>query len=99
MTHISQTGRPHSTWFQRTGPTRPNARGARLAIETLSWRSVLQGLADDEELAATFQDLIPTLGAIPVQKLTPDTLQAFYSDELAAGCGPRTVEMCHQRLS
>jgi integrase len=43
--------------------------------------------------------IIPTLGAIQVQKLTPDTLQAFYSEKLAAGCGPRTVEMCHQRLS
>jgi integrase len=43
--------------------------------------------------------IVPTLGAIQVQKLTPDALQAFYSERLAAGCGPRTVEMCHQRLS
>jgi integrase len=43
--------------------------------------------------------IIPALGAIQAQKLTPDVLQKFYGDKLAAGCGPRTVELCHLRLS
>jgi integrase len=43
--------------------------------------------------------IIPALGVVPVQKLTPDQLQSFYSDKLAAGCGKRTVELCHLRLS
>jgi integrase len=34
-----------------------------------------------------------------VQKLTPDQLKTFYSAKLAAGCGKRTVELCHRRLS
>ncbi len=43
--------------------------------------------------------IIPTLGAVHTQKLTPDHLQAFYADKLAAGCGPRTVQLCHLRLT
>jgi integrase len=43
--------------------------------------------------------LKPGLGAIPVQKLKPEHLQTFYSDKLNAGCGKRTVELCHMRLS
>ena len=42
--------------------------------------------------------IVPALGSIPVQKLTADAVQKFYSDKLAAGCGPRTVELCHLRL-
>jgi integrase len=42
--------------------------------------------------------LIPTLGRIHLQKLTPAQVQQFYSDKLAAGCGPRTVQLCHMRL-
>jgi integrase len=41
----------------------------------------------------------PALGAIQAQKLTPDVVQKFYGDKLAAGCSPRTVELCHLRLS
>jgi integrase len=43
--------------------------------------------------------LKPALGHIPVQLLTPATVQSFYSNRLDAGIGPRTVELCHGRLS
>ncbi len=42
--------------------------------------------------------IIPGLGSIPIQKLTPAHLQQFYADKLAADCGPRTVQLCHLRL-
>jgi integrase len=43
--------------------------------------------------------LKPALGHVPVQALTPATVQRFYSDRLNAGVGARTVQLCHQRLS
>src|SRR5207248_7507741 len=43
--------------------------------------------------------IVPPLGPIRVQKLTADQLQTFYHDKLAAGCGRRTVELCHLRIS
>src|SRR5205823_298200 len=43
--------------------------------------------------------IIPSLGAMPVQKLTPARLERFYSDKVTAGCGRRSVELCHMRLS
>jgi len=43
--------------------------------------------------------LKPGLGAIRLQKLTPDQVKTFYADKLNAGCGKRTVELCHRRLS
>jgi integrase len=43
--------------------------------------------------------LIPGLGAIPAQKLTPARVQAFYAEKLAGGTGARTMQVCHQRLS
>jgi integrase len=43
--------------------------------------------------------IVPSFGPIRVQKLTADQLQTFYSDRLAAGCGRRTVELCHLRIS
>ncbi len=42
--------------------------------------------------------IIPSLGSIPLQKLTPAHLQQFYADKLASGCGPRVVQLCHLRL-
>lgn len=42
--------------------------------------------------------LIPGLGSIPVQKLTPGHLQQFYADKLARGAGPRVVQLCHLRM-
>jgi len=42
--------------------------------------------------------LIPGLGAIPLQKLTPAQVQKFYADKLSAGTGTRSVVFCHQRL-
>jgi integrase len=43
--------------------------------------------------------IVPALGHVPLQKLKPEHLQTFYSDKLSAGCGKRTVELCHLRLS
>src|SRR5215211_2717046 len=43
--------------------------------------------------------LMPAIGHIPVQALTPATVQSFYSDRLDAGIGPRAVQLCHGRLS
>lgn len=43
--------------------------------------------------------IIPALGNVPIQKLTAAQVQAYYGDKLAAGCGPRTVQLCHLRLS
>ncbi len=42
--------------------------------------------------------IIPVLGRVEVQKLTPAMLQSFYSSKLAAGCGPRTVRLVHLHL-
>lgn len=42
--------------------------------------------------------LIPGLGAVPLQKLTPAQVQRFYADKLAGGAGQRSVVFCHQRL-
>lgn len=43
--------------------------------------------------------LIPGLGAIPLQKLTPAQVQQFYTDKRAEGVGARSLVFCHQRLS
>jgi integrase len=43
--------------------------------------------------------LKPGLGAIRVQALKPEHVQQFCADKLAAGCGKRTVQMRHMRLS
>jgi integrase len=52
-----------------------------------------------EDYAFTInKHLTPALGHVPVQALTAGTVQAFYSDRIDAGIGPRTVQLCHQRL-
>jgi integrase len=43
--------------------------------------------------------LKPGLGSILVQKLSTVQIQAFYAKKLDDGAGPRTVELCHRRLS
>ncbi len=43
--------------------------------------------------------ILPELGTIAVQRLTTARVQAFYSAKLAAGTGPRIVQLCHLRLS
>lgn len=45
------------------------------------------------------QHILPTLGGIEIQKLTPARLQAFYSECIDGGCGMRTVELCHLHIS
>ena len=42
--------------------------------------------------------LIPGLGHIPVQKLTPEKVQAFYAQKLKEGKSPRTVQFIHAVL-
>ena len=43
--------------------------------------------------------LLPELGAMRVQDLTPIELQRFYNRKLAAGASARTIQLAHQRLS
>lgn len=43
--------------------------------------------------------VVPDLGRIQIQQLTPARLQAYYSKKIDAGCGPRTVELCHTHIS
>ncbi len=57
--------------------------------------------------AATFESyaltvrvhILPSLGAIQVQKLTPETLQTFYTEKLNAGAGVRSVQLAHLHIS
>lgn len=50
--------------------------------------------------AATIRlHVLPTLGRVRVQQLTPAQLQAFYSQKIDGGCGPRTIELCHTHIS
>jgi integrase len=42
--------------------------------------------------------LIPGLGHIPVQKLTPEKVQAFYAQKLNEGKSPRMVQFIHAVL-
>ncbi len=42
--------------------------------------------------------IIPTLGSVPLQKLTAAQVQGFYSEELSGGASPRLVHLCHLRL-
>ena len=39
--------------------------------------------------------ILPALGVVRLQKLTPSMLQGFYNDKVAAGCGARTLRLCH----
>src|SRR5687767_13494554 len=53
-----------------------------------------------EDYRATInKHIIPAIGGIPAQRLTPETVQSFYSGLRDKGVGPRTVQLCHLRLS
>jgi len=43
--------------------------------------------------------IIPSLGNIQIQQLTPARLQVFCTERINAGSGPRTVELCHMNIS
>jgi len=43
--------------------------------------------------------IIPALGNIEIQKLTPARLQEYCTQKVDEGCGPRTVELCHLNIS
>lgn len=70
----------------------------RFWLETYAHYNVRPATLDGYEYTIV-QHIIPILGSVPIQKLTPDQLQCFYSTKLAAGCGARTVQLCHLRLS
>lgn len=53
-----------------------------------------------EDYAATIRThVVPALGGVIAQKLTVDQVQAFYTAKLRDGASPRTVQLCHLRLS
>jgi len=43
--------------------------------------------------------IVPALGNVPAQKLTPAMVQQFYADLKAAGVGAAQQQLCHIRLS
>lgn len=43
--------------------------------------------------------IVPYLGNVLAQRLTADTISAFYAARLKAGASPRIVRQCHLRLS
>jgi hypothetical protein len=43
--------------------------------------------------------LIPSLGIIPLHKLTPSHVQSFYTEKLESGLSNRTVKHHHRVLS
>ncbi|MDP9364704.1 MAG: site-specific integrase [Chloroflexota bacterium] len=67
----------------------------------------LASVAAHNVKAATLEDyeatvrvhVLPELGSVPVQRLTAARVQSFYAAKLAAGASPRTVQLCHLRLS
>jgi integrase len=67
-------------------------------LDTVAAHKVKPTTLEDYEATLRVHAL-PALGAIPVQKLTPTIVQQFYSDKLSAGASPRTVQLCHLRLS
>jgi integrase len=53
------------------------------------------------ETAVRYRELIagqiqPYLGAVPIQKLKPDALEAWHGTLLAAGLAPRTIQAAHR---
>jgi hypothetical protein len=47
-----------------------------------------------EDYRATIErHIIPAIGGIPAQRLTPDTVQSFYADLRTKGVGARTVQL------
>jgi integrase len=42
--------------------------------------------------------IVPHLGSIEIQKLTPELLQGYFTQRLKAGAGPRTLRLCHLHL-
>jgi len=70
-------------------------------------RQWLTGVAQHKVRPTSLEDyrhtiethVVPALGGVAAQRLTPAQVQAFYAAKLAGGTGPRTVQLCHQRLS
>ncbi len=70
----------------------------RYWLDTYARLNVRPGTYEGYELNVQ-KHIIPSLGHIPIQKLTPETVQQFYGDKVSSGCGPRTVQFCHLHLS
>ncbi len=70
----------------------------RYWLDTYARHNVRAKTCDDYERTITLH-ITPALGTVAVQKLTAADLQAFYGRMLQDGRGPRTVQICHQRLS
>jgi integrase len=66
-------------------------------LDTYARHNVRPTTYEDYSCTVT-QHIVPAIGAVPVQKLTAAHLQQFYAEKLAAGSGPRTVQLCHLRL-
>ncbi len=87
------------------------AKGLAVETSAQTMRELLQFWLDNharhqvsaktyDGYAATVRlHVIPEIGATRVQKLTPAQLQAYYTRKIDAGCGPRTVELCHTHIS
>ena len=67
-------------------------------LETVARHKVSASTLEDYRLTIR-KHITPALGPIPVQTLTSGTVQKFYSERIDAGVGPRTVQLCHLRLS
>lgn len=78
----------------------PETVGELLArwLDTVARHNVSASTLEDYALTVR-KHLTPALGPIPVQSLMAATVQKFYSDRIDAGLGPRSVQLCHLRLS
>jgi hypothetical protein len=43
--------------------------------------------------------IVPAIGSVPLQRLTPAAVQELYADMLAAGHSAAVIQKCHLRLS
>jgi integrase len=69
----------------------------RYWLDTYARTSVSpQTFSEYERMVRTY--IVPTLGAVPLQKLTVAHLEVFKGELLARGLGARTVTMCLMRL-
>lgn len=69
-----------------------------LWLESVARHNVRPTTYEDYE-AAIRVHLVPELGSIKAKDLTASRVQAFYAAKLANGASPRTVQLCHLRLS
>ncbi len=92
----------------KTFRTRDEAVAARAGWLTEIERGVVVArnkVTVGEQMRHDYENMIRThilshpIAAVPLQKLTPQHVEAFKSDKAAAGTGARTQEMCYMRIS